>query len=410
MTISPSASARIGSLENRDASGALVTATGRTVGRSIADRLADRPVIFDFISDTSHAAIIAGTSDYDCAAALGSMLSEGGGMAPEGTYRLGSTVVFPNDSVGTELYGAGIGKTVFRPLHNGVGIKSLGAGLQVGNHGLNLSGFTINGLDDDGVTKRGSIGLHLDVTYHSHIADIMVREMGSDGILLERGFYNTLINCWGRKNAGNGIHLGRTANANTIVGGHAEHNGGVGLLIFSNGDPVRPHGNVIIGITCESNGIFNVELHDTDANMLLGAYCESVAEDGTTYHIVVKSNYHDTSGDTSNWNTIIGAELVGTPFGFLVENAKQTKFLNVNSPTDCFVQSSAISTSLIGLHFRGGSLADSSTTTFRLQKGGTVAELNQTISPTYVQSEVQDLSNKVDELIGALSAAGVISA
>lgn len=42
-------------------------------------------------------------------------------------------------------------------------------------------------------------------------------------------------------------------------------------------------------------------------------------------------------------------------------------------------------------------------------QGAAVADLNQTISVAYTQSEVQALSDKVDELLGALRAAGIIA-
>lgn len=38
-----------------------------------------------------------------------------------------------------------------------------------------------------------------------------------------------------------------------------------------------------------------------------------------------------------------------------------------------------------------------------------VADLNQTISGTYTQAEVQAISDKVDELLAALRAAGLMS-
>ena len=42
-------------------------------------------------------------------------------------------------------------------------------------------------------------------------------------------------------------------------------------------------------------------------------------------------------------------------------------------------------------------------------QGAVVADLNQTISATYDQTEVQALSDKVDELLAALRAAGIIA-
>lgn len=42
-------------------------------------------------------------------------------------------------------------------------------------------------------------------------------------------------------------------------------------------------------------------------------------------------------------------------------------------------------------------------------QGAAVADLNQTISATYNQTEVQALSDKVDELLAALRAAGIIA-
>ena len=42
-------------------------------------------------------------------------------------------------------------------------------------------------------------------------------------------------------------------------------------------------------------------------------------------------------------------------------------------------------------------------------QGAAVANLGQTISVTYVQAEVQAISNKVDELLGALRTAGIIA-
>lgn len=42
------------------------------------------------------------------------------------------------------------------------------------------------------------------------------------------------------------------------------------------------------------------------------------------------------------------------------------------------------------------------------KQAAAVADLNQTISGTYTQAEVQALSDKVDELLAALRAAGLI--
>lgn len=42
-------------------------------------------------------------------------------------------------------------------------------------------------------------------------------------------------------------------------------------------------------------------------------------------------------------------------------------------------------------------------------QGAAVADLNQTISGTYSQAEVQALSDKVDELLAALRASGIIA-
>lgn len=41
-------------------------------------------------------------------------------------------------------------------------------------------------------------------------------------------------------------------------------------------------------------------------------------------------------------------------------------------------------------------------------RGAAVADLNQTISATYSDAEVQAISDKVDELLGVLRDAGVV--
>lgn len=139
-------------LDIRATAGLIRSTTAGEAGANSLSRVmtpSDRPNLFDWISDTPHNSIIAGTNTNDLSAQIQAAFDSNEGLrASRGTY-YASGLVLGNLA---HLKGAGRGKTIFRPASTG---HAAVFGLATGDvQGIHLSDFSLTG---DGVTNQSAM-------------------------------------------------------------------------------------------------------------------------------------------------------------------------------------------------------------------------------------------------------------
>lgn len=303
-----------------------------------------------FNLQTDYGATGDGTTD-DTVAIQNALAAGGRIYAPAGTYKH-TGVSIPAGTIGLRLVGAGQGKTIFQNTGTGVCFSILGGGSSQIT-AIYLADMTIKG--QAGTTT----GVLTDFVYHSVFERLEVSHHSGDGVKLQQGFYNSLRDLWTHRNHLHGIYLGKIANANLVVGGHSERNFQNGIMIYPDGDPTRNHGNTVVGLTVESNAVYNAEIFDSDENRFYGCYFESGGTDTTTAHVRIT----DDAGDYSAWNVFHGCNFAGAFLNFTIDRAKNTLVEACSINYGYTVTANALNTRFINNLRSEGTLTDSGVTT-----------------------------------------------
>lgn len=278
------------------------------------------------------------TGVADSTAAIQAKLNGGGKdfFLPKGTYKVTSTLLIPAGS-GFTLRGAGRDVTTINYTGTGNAITMDGPGDGTGISNFHLSDFSLVG------TGTAQDGIYLHQCYHGELQRLEVSGFGRHGIHSARGYYIAHRDLWCHDNAGAGLLMGATANANYVFGGHFRVNQ-IGIHVDGGVAPVEgnPHGCSIFGATFESNTAHDVYLQRALEVRVEGCYFEANDTSAFNYCINVSSD-----NAIDGLHVIAHNNFAGTKRSIQIDRSKGTLVTGNSINAGLWITGNAVRTSVI---------------------------------------------------------------
>ena len=286
-----------------DLGGGFIQAGSGAVQRTVESKLQDVVSVLDFIPESEHAAIKAGTSTYDATVNIQSAITSAKRIyLPAGTYKITTTLRIKRDK---QLYGDGAGSSIISQAGDITALdanettdSNLVRNIVIENLGINCA--TTSTTDVCGIRLTGTVnnvwgctiknvnvngfydGIRIDRPVLTEVNRCEVSNAYRHGFNFTGGGTSLKVrNSWGRINGGCGFLITGTLQYCTFDTNAADGNGEFGHLFQSTSSgTLYPEAITVVGCGAEANTKDGFKFEDCEAFTVNSCFSYSNTEHG----------------------------------------------------------------------------------------------------------------------------------